>query len=96
MSMVVMPDPVSGTGQARSGIQSSCRIPAFAGMTVLVFMAAGAITTARQRGGVTTMDKKRYEEGLAVRKAVLGAEHVEKSLRAADEFTRPLQELVTE
>jgi 4-carboxymuconolactone decarboxylase len=56
-------------------------------MTVLVFMAAG---------GVTTMDKKRYEEGLAVRKAVLGAEHVEKSLRAADEFTRPMQELVTE
>jgi len=42
------------------------------------------------------MDKKRYEEGLAVRKAVLGAEHVEKSLRAADEFTRPMQELVTQ
>jgi 4-carboxymuconolactone decarboxylase len=42
------------------------------------------------------MDKKRYEEGLAVRKAVLGAEHVEKSLRAADDFTRPMQELVTE
>jgi 4-carboxymuconolactone decarboxylase len=42
------------------------------------------------------MDKKRYEEGLAVRRAVLGAEHVEKSLRAADEFTRPMQELVTE
>jgi 4-carboxymuconolactone decarboxylase len=42
------------------------------------------------------MDKKRYEEGLVIRKAVLGAEHVEKSLRAADEFTRPMQELVTE
>ncbi len=42
------------------------------------------------------MDKKRDEEGLAVRKAVLGAEHVEKSLRAADDFTRPMQELVTE
>jgi 4-carboxymuconolactone decarboxylase len=42
------------------------------------------------------MDKKRYKEGLAVRKAVLGAEHVEKSLRAADEFTRPMQDLVTE
>jgi len=42
------------------------------------------------------MDKKRYEEGLAVRKAVLGAEQVEKSLRAADEFTPPMQELVTE
>lgn len=42
------------------------------------------------------MDKKRYEEGLAVRRAVLGNEHVEKSLRGADEFTRPMQELVTE
>ena len=42
------------------------------------------------------MDKKRYEEGLAVRKAVLGAEHVEKSLRSADDFTRPMQDLVTE
>lgn len=42
------------------------------------------------------MDKKRYEEGMAVRKAVLGAEYVDKSLREADEFTRPMQELVTE
>jgi len=46
--------------------------------------------------GIKAMDKKRYEEGLAVRRAVLGAEHVEKSLRSADEFTRPMQELVTE
>jgi 4-carboxymuconolactone decarboxylase len=43
-----------------------------------------------------TMDKKRYEEGLAVRRAVLGPEHVDKSLRSADDFTRPMQELVTE
>jgi 4-carboxymuconolactone decarboxylase len=42
------------------------------------------------------MDKNRYEKGLEVRKAVLGAEYVEKSLRSADEFTRPMQELVTE
>ncbi len=42
------------------------------------------------------MDKKRYKKGLAVRKAVLGAEYVEKSLRSADEFTQPMQELVTE
>ncbi|MDP2852902.1 MAG: 4-carboxymuconolactone decarboxylase [Smithellaceae bacterium] len=42
------------------------------------------------------MDKKRYKEGMAVRKAVLGAEYVDKSLREADEFTRPMQELVTE
>jgi 4-carboxymuconolactone decarboxylase len=42
------------------------------------------------------MDKKRYEEGLAVRRAVLGPEHVDKSLGSADDFTRPMQELVTE
>jgi|SRR4030042_2300338 4-carboxymuconolactone decarboxylase len=41
-----------------------------------------------------TMDKKRYEEGLAIRRAVLGPEHVDKSL--ADDFSRPMQELVTE
>ena len=43
-----------------------------------------------------TMDKKRYEKGLAVRRAVLGPEHVDESLRSADDFTRPMQELVTE
>jgi 4-carboxymuconolactone decarboxylase len=31
-----------------------------------------------------------------VRKDVLGAEHVERSLRSATAFTRPVQELVTE
>ncbi len=42
------------------------------------------------------MDKNTYEEGLAVRKAVLGDDYVEKSLAAANDFNRPLQELVTE
>jgi 4-carboxymuconolactone decarboxylase len=42
------------------------------------------------------MDKKRFEAGLTVRKAVLGAEYVEKSLRSADSFTQEMQELVTE
>lgn len=37
-----------------------------------------------------------YEDGLAVRKQVLGAEHVEKSLGSVSEFARPMQELVTE
>lgn len=37
-----------------------------------------------------------YEAGLALRRAVLGKEHVERSLTAATDFTRPLQELVTE
>ena len=37
-----------------------------------------------------------YEEGLAVRKEVLGAAHVERSLGQVTEFSRPIQELVTE
>jgi 4-carboxymuconolactone decarboxylase len=36
-----------------------------------------------------------FEKGLAIRKAVLGTEYVEKSLAGADDFTRPLQQLVT-
>lgn len=42
------------------------------------------------------MDKERYERGLAIRKAVLGAEYVEKSVASADDFNRPMQELSTE
>jgi 4-carboxymuconolactone decarboxylase len=37
-----------------------------------------------------------YERGLETRSAVLGKEYVERSLADADDFTRPLQELVTE
>lgn len=37
-----------------------------------------------------------YELGLKLRKEVLGEAHVERSLAAADDFNRPLQELVTE
>lgn len=43
-----------------------------------------------------TMNKQRFEQGLAIRRAVLGSEYVDRSLSAADAFTRPLQELVTE
>ena len=42
------------------------------------------------------MSSEMFDKGLAMRKRVLGAEYVEKSLAAADEYTRPLQELVTE
>ena len=42
------------------------------------------------------MDKERYERGLEIRKAVLGAEYVENSLKTADDFNRPMQELSTE
>jgi 4-carboxymuconolactone decarboxylase len=37
-----------------------------------------------------------FEAGLEVRKAVLGAEFVENAIKSADDFSRPLQELVTE
>lgn len=42
------------------------------------------------------MNDDLYESGLAIRKDVLGAEFVDKALASADEFTLPLQRLVTE
>jgi len=42
------------------------------------------------------MSKEVLERGLEIRKAVLGKEFVEKSYNTADDFSRPLQELVTE
>lgn len=48
---------------------------------------------------MTTNDTTRaetYEAGLAMRKHVLGAAHVERSLGQVTEFSRPIQELVTE
>jgi 4-carboxymuconolactone decarboxylase len=41
------------------------------------------------------MDEQDFERGLAMRKAVLGDEYVEKALASADGFSRPLQDLVT-
>ncbi len=38
----------------------------------------------------------RFEEGLRVRREVMGDEYVDRSLREADDFSRPFQELVTE
>ena len=42
------------------------------------------------------MSNEKYEKGLAIRTQVLGEAYVNKSLAAADDFGRPLQELVTE
>jgi 4-carboxymuconolactone decarboxylase len=42
------------------------------------------------------MNKEVFEKGLGIRREVLGAEYVDKSLAEADEFSRPLQELITE
>jgi 4-carboxymuconolactone decarboxylase len=42
------------------------------------------------------MSKEMFEAGLAMRKSVLGAEFVDNAIKSADDFNRPLQELVTE
>ena len=42
------------------------------------------------------MSKDVFDKGFEIRKSVLGAEFVEKSFASADDFNRPLQELVTE
>lgn len=42
------------------------------------------------------MNDDLFELGLEIRKSVLGSEYVEKSLASADDFTMPLQRLVTE
>jgi 4-carboxymuconolactone decarboxylase len=40
-------------------------------------------------------DRQRYEEGLKVRRAVLGDKHVDAALEKRDEFTAEFQELIT-
>jgi 4-carboxymuconolactone decarboxylase len=42
------------------------------------------------------MNKQLFDKGLEVRRAVVGEKYVEKSLANADEFSMPMQELVTE
>ena len=42
------------------------------------------------------MAKDRFEEGLKLRKQVLGADYVERAMAGADEFSMPMQELSTE
>jgi 4-carboxymuconolactone decarboxylase len=42
------------------------------------------------------MDKATFERGREIRSAVLGKEFVDAAFKAADDFNRPMQELVTE
>lgn len=41
------------------------------------------------------MNKELFDKGLNVRREVLDAEYVDKSIATADDFNRPMQELVT-
>jgi 4-carboxymuconolactone decarboxylase len=40
-------------------------------------------------------DRERYEKGMEVRRAVLGDEHVNRSLQNTSDFNRDFQELIT-
>jgi 4-carboxymuconolactone decarboxylase len=42
------------------------------------------------------MNKDAFDKGLATRRAVLGADYVDNSIKNADDFNMPMQELVTE
>jgi 4-carboxymuconolactone decarboxylase len=42
------------------------------------------------------MDRKLLEEGLRVRREVLGDEYVDRSMKNADDFNKPFQEIVSE
>ena len=42
------------------------------------------------------MNKELFDKGLKTRREVLGADYVDASIANADDFNRPLQELVTE
>ena len=42
------------------------------------------------------MDRQMFEKGLAIRRSVLGEEYVDNAIKTADDFSRPLQELVTQ
>jgi 4-carboxymuconolactone decarboxylase len=42
------------------------------------------------------MTSELFDKGIKIRREVLGAEYVDASISQADDFSRPLQELVTE
>src|SRR5262249_59804747 len=42
------------------------------------------------------VDKEVFEKGLAIRRQVLGTDYVDNAFATADDFNRPLQELVTQ
>ena len=42
------------------------------------------------------MSSEKYQAGMSVRREVLGDEYVDKAINSATDFTRPLQDMVTE
>lgn len=42
------------------------------------------------------MNQQLYDQGLKTRREVLGADYVDNAIASADDFSRPLQELITQ
>jgi len=42
------------------------------------------------------MSSEKYKQGMAVRREVLGDEYVDRAIKGATDFTKPLQDMVTE
>lgn len=42
------------------------------------------------------MSSEKYQQGMAVRREVLGDEYVDRAINSATDFTKPLQDVVTE
>jgi 4-carboxymuconolactone decarboxylase len=42
------------------------------------------------------VDRETFEKGMNIRRAVLGADYVDKAMASADDFNRPMQELTTQ
>ena len=42
------------------------------------------------------MNREAFDKGLKTRREVLGADYVDNAIQSADDFNRPLQEMVTE
>ena len=55
-----------------------------------------ATASTSKHEGHNVMASDAYEAGLAVRKQVLGSEYVDNSINNADDFTKKLQDFVTE
>ena len=59
-------------------------------------IASTRTTPYQQNTQETCMNKDAFDKGLATRRAVLGADYVDNSIKNADDFNLPMQELVTE
>jgi 4-carboxymuconolactone decarboxylase len=82
--------------------QASKQIQKVSSMNFLYFPMSPRLCVANRNAWKQPFQKENdvnddlFEQGMEIRKAVVGTEHVEKSMAAADDFNMPMQRLVTE